>query len=1184
MKTTESTTTIKTVLCLALGLILLKTPSMAQMKLGAAGSPVSSAMLELMSNNRGFLPTRLDLFTLTGGNLSIYGLNGPDPAQEGMIVYNTANTAPFTAGLYVWKNNTWKQINTAATDTTAWHLTGNAGTIDGTNFIGTTDNVPFNIRVNNQKAGRIEIDPNTANTFYGYQSGKANTSGYWNNANGYQALYSNTSGVGNLANGYQALYQNTEGGGNTANGVQALYSNTSGLYNTANGLYTLYSNTIGYNNTANGGAALQANTTGNDNTANGFQALQVNTIGNNNTANGSVTLYSNTSGSNNTANGYFALPYNTTGNNNTANGNGALYNNTNGSKNTALGYNTGLGITTGNANTILGANVIGLPAALSNTVILADGDGNQRLYINNLGNAGIGTTTPGAKLEVAGQVKITGGNPGNKKVLISDATGLASWQALGATDTTAWHLTGNAGTDPVINFMGTTDDKDVVFKRNNVRAGLLSKGNTSFGERALSNNNPGLFNTAIGNAALESNFGSFNTAIGVKALYSNITGNDNTAIGNAALGLNTDGIANTATGEAALDDNTTGSDNTANGLGALQANTGGNWNTAVGSGAFPTSTTGNKNTALGVGTGSGIITGNANTILGANVTGLPAALSNTVILADGDGNQRLYINNLGNAGIGTTTPGAKLEVAGQVKITGGNPGANKVLTSDVDGLATWQTLAPPSATAWSLTGNAGTDPTINFMGTTDDKDIVFKRNNVQAALLNSAGFNTSFGVNALNAGSTGSANTAIGTNAGQSNTLGKSNSFVGYRAGNLNKEGNANTFIGSDAGFTNNLGSFNAFVGNLAGYSNTWGDQNAFFGYGAGYNNKTGNKNTYLGYGSGSLDPGSTSATTVGALANVIAGVTTNATAVGANAIVNANNKVRLGNATVTKVEGPVVYTVSDGRFKNNISESDVKGLEFIKRLRPVVYNFDTRKFEEFLTNNMPDTLRKKYLETDFAPSTAIRQSGFIAQEVEKAAKEVGYNFNGVYSPETEGDNYSLAYGQFVVPLVKGMQEQQKMIDKQQQEIESQRKEISLKDDRIATLEAKMNSIDEKLAQFDRSLEQCCFNSQQSKAQRESTPAISTNIATANEASLEQNVPNPFNENSAIACYLPETVKEAVIKVFSSEGVEIKSYGVKEKGYNKIIISANSLAPGIYVYSLITDGNAVASKTMVITK
>ena len=47
-------------------------------------------------------------------------------------------------------------------------------------------------------------------------------------------------------------------------------------------------------------------------------------------------------------------------------------------------------------------------------------------------------------------------------------------------------------------------------------------------------------------------------------------------------------------------------------------------------------------------------------------------------------------NSSGNVGIGTASPGAKLEVNGQVKITGGSPGAGKVLTSDATGLATWQ--------------------------------------------------------------------------------------------------------------------------------------------------------------------------------------------------------------------------------------------------------------------------------------------------------------------------------------------------------------------------------------------------------------------------------------------------------------------------------------------------------------
>lgn len=75
---------------------------------------------------------------------------------------------------------------------------------------------------------------------------------------------------------------------------------------------------------------------------------------------------------------------------------------------------------------------------------------------------------------------------------------------------------------------------------------------------------------------------------------------------------------------------------------------------------------------------------------------------------------RVRIKNDGNVGIGTDTPGAKLDVTGTVKITDGSQGAGKVLTSDANGLATWSTptLAAPSAPYYHFTTPVGGNMTI----------------------------------------------------------------------------------------------------------------------------------------------------------------------------------------------------------------------------------------------------------------------------------------------------------------------------------------------------------------------------------------------------------------------------------------------------------------------------------------
>ena len=65
-----------------------------------------------------------------------------------------------------------------------------------------------------------------------------------------------------------------------------------------------------------------------------------------------------------------------------------------------------------------------------------------------------------------------------------------------------------------------------------------------------------------------------------------------------------------------------------------------------------------------------------------------------------------------------------------------------------------------------------------------------------------------------------------------------------------------------------------------------------------------------------------------------------------------------------------------------------------------------------------------------------IVYTGFVAQEVEQAAKEIGFDFSGVDAPKNANDFYGLRYAEFVVPLVKAVQEQQKIIEELTRRIE----------------------------------------------------------------------------------------------------------------------------------------------------
>jgi len=155
-------------------------------------------------------------------------------------------------------------------------------------------------------------------------------------------------------------------------------------------------------NTAIGVSALASNTTANTQTAVGYLAGNANTVSNHNTFIGARSGVVTTAGENTFVGARSGFSH-TIGVKNTFLGTFAGYDITSGLNNTLVGYNTGGGITTGNYNTIIGVVTSGLSSSLSNTIILADGQGNQRLYINSSGNVGIGTTSPTTKITMFGQ-------------------------------------------------------------------------------------------------------------------------------------------------------------------------------------------------------------------------------------------------------------------------------------------------------------------------------------------------------------------------------------------------------------------------------------------------------------------------------------------------------------------------------------------------------------------------------------------------------------------------------------------------------------------------------------------------------------------------------------------------------------------------------------------------------------
>ncbi|AWW00348.1 tail fiber domain-containing protein [Arcticibacterium luteifluviistationis] len=311
------------------------------------------------------------------------------------------------------------------------------------------------------------------------------------------------------------------------------------------------------------------------------------------------------------------------------------------------------------------------------------------------------------------------------------------------------------------------------------------------------------------------------------------------------------------------------------------------------------------------------------------------------------------------------------------------------------------------------------------------------RNNTSAAYDNTAigdsslfsnttGFqNTALGSLTLQNNTTGVTNTAIGNYVLYSNQTGTHNSGTGNLALYANTTGIRNTALGNATLFRSIDKDYSTAVGNFAlYYSNaegntatgafalrnvTTGTYNTANGVNAGLSLLTGGSNTFLGYGS-----------------DVTTNAISHSVAIGANAKVNASFKVRIGDENISVIEGQVAWSnPSDRRLKESILYTSRLGLDFINGLKTVTYNYISDK-------------------------NKIRYDGFIAQDIEKLMSELAVPFSGL--KRSDDGMLSLAYSDFVMPLVNAIQEQQKEIEALKAEL-AETNELKY---RLEQLEAKL--------------------------------------------------------------------------------------------------------------------------------
>lgn len=245
----------------------------------------------------------------------------------------------------------------------------------------------------------------------------------------------------------------------------------------------------------------------------------------------------------------------------------------------------------------------------------------------------------------------------------------------------------------------------------------------------------------------------------------------------------------------------------------------------------------------------------------------------------------------------------------------------------------------------------------------------------------------------------------------------------------------------------------------------------------------------------------------------------------------------------------------SDINLKQNI-DSISDALSIINQLDPKTFNFDTIAHPQ-----MHFSSKKQY--------------GLIAQEVEVILPElvsVGVHpavLDSLGNITTPSVSYkTLNYNAFTAILMKGIQEQQSKID-------SLNDENDVQDSINASLQNQINLLADMINSC------CSSHSMQQNNSNNSIASQDVELKDGQAIVLEQNVPNPFAEQTTISYFLPDNVVKAQMLFYNAQGKLIQSVDLNEKGKGSLNVFASDLSNGIYTYTLVVDGKIVETKKMV---